>query len=116
MQIEENFRDLKNHRFGWSLRHVRSGSAKRLNVLLLIAALAMLVTLLLGRLAEQRGHHRRYQSNTITDRRVLSFFVLGRLILERHDTEWMSADDLHKEICIVREAFDNMAGMQAIDN
>ena len=111
MQIEENFRDLKNHRFGWSLRHVRSGSAKRLNVLLLIAALAMLVTLLLGRLAEQRGHHRRYQSNTVTDRRVLSFFVLGRLILERHDTEWMSADDLHEEICIVRETFDNMAGM-----
>lgn len=108
MQIEENFRDLKNHRFGWSLRHVRSGSAQRLNVLLLIAALAMLVTLLLGRLAEQRGHHRRYQSNTVTDRRVLSFFVLGTLILQRHDTDWLSANDLHKEICIVREIFDSM--------
>lgn len=27
------FRDLKNHRFGWSLLHVRSGSVKRMSVL-----------------------------------------------------------------------------------
>ena len=105
MQIEENFRDLKNHRFGWSLRHVRCGSAKRLNVLLLIAALAILATLLLGRLAEQHGHHRRYQSNTISNRRVLSFFVLGSMILQRQDTAWISTHALHEEICLVREVF-----------
>ena len=116
MQIEENFRDLKNHRFGWSLRHVRSGSDKRLNVLLLIAAFAMLVTLLLGRMAEQRGHHRRYQSNTISKRRVLSFFVLGQLILQRHDVAWISEYDLHEELCIVRQVFANMGSMYAIDN
>ena len=105
MQIEENFRDLKNHRFGWSLRHVRSGSAKRLNVLLLIAALAMLATLLLGQMAEQRGHHRKYQSNTVSDRRVLSFFVLGNLILQRQDTDWVADNDIHEQLCIFREIF-----------
>lgn len=116
MQIEENFRDLKNHRFGWSLRHVRSGFASRLNVLLLIAALAMLATLLLGRMAEQRGHHLRYQSNTISNRRVLSFFFLGKLVLQRGDTAWISTHALHEEICLVREVFRRMHPLQGIDN
>ena len=32
-------------------------------------------------LAEQSGLHRLYQANTVRNRRVLSFFVLGGLIL-----------------------------------
>jgi hypothetical protein len=40
MQIEETFRDLKRHRYGWSLEHVRCRTAARIDVLLLIAALA----------------------------------------------------------------------------
>lgn len=84
MQIEQVFRDLKNPRFGWCLRHTRGYSAARLTVLLLIAALGALVVMLVGFAAEQRGHHRAYQANTVRSR-VLSLFVLGAKFLRRFD-------------------------------
>jgi hypothetical protein len=82
MKIEETFRDAKNHRFGWSLRHVQSRSGDRLTVLLLLAGLAIMAVTLLGFEAERRRIHRAYQANTV-DRRVLSHFVLGLALLRR---------------------------------
>jgi hypothetical protein len=82
MKIEETFRDAKNHRFGWSLRHVQSRSADRLAVLLLLAGLAMVAVTLLGFEAERLRIHRAYQANTVA-RRVLSHFVLGLALLRR---------------------------------
>ena len=105
MQIEENFRDLKSHRFGWSLSYVRCSCAQRLNVLLLIASLAMVAALILGRIAEQKGIHRKYQGNTVKNRRVLSFFSLGTMILQRGDTEWLALNNFHVELCAMRELF-----------
>lgn len=84
MQIEEAFRDAKNHRFGWSLSHVRTASTERAQVLLLLASLAMLVVTLIGFAAETSGAHRGYQANTVT-RRVLSLFVLGNAVIRRGD-------------------------------
>ncbi len=40
MQIEETFRDMKSYRWGLALRYCRCRSAQRLQVLLLVAALA----------------------------------------------------------------------------
>ena len=54
MQIEEAFRDLKNSRNGFGLRHCRSSSQERLNVALLIAALGMFILWLLGVAARQK--------------------------------------------------------------
>ena len=48
MQIEEMLRDNKSHRWGFGLRYARSSSAHRIEVLLLIAALASLVLWLVG--------------------------------------------------------------------
>jgi hypothetical protein len=84
MQIEEAFRDAKNHRFGWSLSHVRTASPERAQVLLLLASLAMLVVTLVGFAAETCGAHRAYQANTAA-RRVLSLFVLGNAVIRRGD-------------------------------
>lgn len=84
MQIEETFRDAKNHRFGWSLRHVRGYHAGRLTLLLLLAALATLAVVLLGLAAARAGWHRRYQANT-EKTRTLSFFVLGNALVQRRD-------------------------------
>jgi hypothetical protein len=84
MQIEETFRDAKNLRFGWCLRHCRGSSANRLTLLLLIAAIGALAATLLGLAAEQSGRHRAYQANTVRTR-VLSHFVLGLAILRRSD-------------------------------
>lgn len=80
MQIEESFRDLKNHRWGWSLRHCGSRSRQRIEVLLLVASIAALVQQLVGMAAEALGLHRSHQANTVR-RRVLSVFVLGGIIL-----------------------------------
>jgi Transposase DDE domain len=84
MQIEETFRDAKNFRFGWCLRHVVSRSGKRLSSLLLLTALATLAVVLVGFAAESLGKHRGYQANT-TRSRVLSFFVLGQAFIKRSD-------------------------------
>jgi len=84
MQIEETFRDAKNHRFGWSMRHVRGYSAERLTLLLLFGALATLAVVLLGIAAAEAGWHRRYQANT-EKTRTLSFFVLGVALVQRRD-------------------------------
>ena len=81
MQIEETFRDAKNHRFGWSFRHARTDNAKRYEVMLLIATIAMFVSLLVGCAGEKINLHRRYQANTIRSRRVLSLLYLGCSLL-----------------------------------
>ncbi len=77
MQIEETFRDTKNVRFGWSLDHASSRSAERLELLLLVAALALAAALLAGAAAEEQGLARRYQANTVRSKRVISLVRLG---------------------------------------
>jgi DDE family transposase len=77
MQIEEAFRDLKSTRFGLSLKLHRSYQLERLQVLLLIATLALLVAWLMGKATELTGQHRHYQANTVRDRVVLSTIFIG---------------------------------------
>jgi hypothetical protein len=84
MQIEETFRDAKNHRFGWSLGSVRLSTPARAAVLLALAALAYLVITLIGMAVERSGRHRAYQANT-QKRRVLSFLVLATAVLRRRE-------------------------------
>lgn len=83
MQIEEAFRDLKNTRNGFSLRHCRSFSAARLNIALLISALAMFALWLLGVIAKRANQHRSYQANSVRHRNVLSTFTIGWQSLKR---------------------------------
>ena len=81
MQIEETFRDAKSPRFGWSLEHSMSRCHHRLEVLIMLGSLAHAAATMAGAAAEQVGLHRRYQANTVTRRRVLSFVRLGREVL-----------------------------------
>ena len=83
MQIEESFRDLKNHRHGWALEDVRCKTAKRIEVLLMIAALANVAMQLIGLAAERQGLQWHYQVNTLRRRRVFSFFALARHVIDR---------------------------------
>lgn len=106
MQIEETFRDAKNHRFGWSFEDARSKSKKRLGILLLIAALAMLALTLLGQATEDQGLHKRYQANTITNRRVLSLFVLGMQIVQLAHHLDLKQADLTRSIERIRGKFE----------
>ena len=84
MQIEQNYRDFKDTRWGWGLQHSRSHSAMRFDILILLATIVSFVVLLIALCAERKGTHRAYQANTVK-RRVLSLFNLGnQLIANRH--------------------------------
>lgn len=72
MQIEEGFRDVKSEYLGLGLNLHRSHCPNRIEVLLLIAALANYLIFLTGLQAREDQSERRYQSNSLKDRRVLS--------------------------------------------
>lgn len=100
MQIEETFRDAKNHRFGWSLGDVRLSTPQRTAVLLTLAAVAFLVVTLLGMTAERQGLHRAYQANT-EKRRVLSFLVLAAAMFRRNALTRFSRADLLGSLALI---------------
>ncbi len=77
MQIEESFRDIKSHRVGFSVSESLTRNQARLEILLLIGALATFFTWLMGVFVELKQWHRQYQSSSIKTRRVLSTFFIG---------------------------------------
>jgi DDE family transposase len=87
MQIEETFRDTKSHRWGFGLHYARCDNGRRLEVLLLIAALASLVLWLVGLCGKVLDWSRRLQANTERRRPVLSTVFIGRQLLRRSALE-----------------------------
>ena len=83
MQIEEDFRDLKSHKFGFGLRYAMSKSQNRIAVLLLIAALASLICWLISLDAKENKIHLDFQSNTIKHRDVLSVIYLACQLIRK---------------------------------
>jgi hypothetical protein len=81
MQIEQSFRDTKNSKYGFGFKHTLTRSIKRLNVLLLIAAIVNFILWSVGVLAEQKKWHLKCQSNT-SKKRTLSLFYLGAIVLQ----------------------------------
>jgi len=81
MQIEEAFRDLKSTRFGLSLEQHLSYQVQRLQVMLLIAALALMVAWLMGKATELTEQHWQYQANSVRDRLVLSTIFVGLQVI-----------------------------------
>jgi hypothetical protein len=103
MQIEEAFRDLKSTRFGLSLELHLTYQVQRLQVLLLIAMLALMVAWIMGKAIEITGQHRQYQANTVKDRLVLSTIFIGlraiddaRITLTKDDIgqAWLKLDEI----------------------
>jgi hypothetical protein len=83
MQIEEAFRDLKSRRYGWSLQDMRCKDPRRLDVLLLIGALAAISMHTVGLAAARRNLARGFQANTERKRSVFSTLFLARLVVQR---------------------------------
>ena len=50
---------------------------KRLKVLLVIVVLAQTVVFLLGMAVKMANQHRRYQANSLKDKNVLSYQIIG---------------------------------------
>lgn len=85
MGVEQLFRDAKNHRHGWSLRHTQIADPDRLDRLILILAIAYLLLVGLGVWALSRYRPGRWCSNNHA--RSLSAFHVGQLaLLEFHLT------------------------------
>lgn len=100
MQIELTFRDLKS-RFGWCFSDARCRTPERVAVQILIAALASLVSMLVGIAAEKAGLHRAFQANTTRNRRVLSFAYLGREVIRAGQTNELSLPELSEYLKFV---------------
>lgn len=83
MQIEESIRDTKSHRFGFGLEYAKSNSPARMEVLLLLVALAALALWLVGLAGKSEKLHHQLQANTLRTRSVLSTPFLGRLLIAR---------------------------------
>ena len=77
MQIEEAFRDTKSINYGLGYELSGTKCSKRLQILLMIGALAALVLWVLGLIAIASGRHRQYQANTVKNRNVLSVVYIG---------------------------------------
>lgn len=92
MGIEESFRDCKNEYYGMGLKRSRSKNIERLQVILLIAMLALFYLLMIGRAAETEGFQRHFQANTTKRKRVLSYVFLGRRII--HHKEYDISEEL----------------------
>lgn len=108
MQIEETFRDLKSHRWGFGLRYARTTNPVRLEVLLLVGVLATFVLWLLGLAATARQWMRHFQANTERGRTVLSTVFLGREMLRSHRLKLA-----YRELSGALERLEHMVTMNA---
>ena len=102
MQIEEEtFRDLKCHRWGFGLCYSRCNDIRRLQAMLLLGALATLLSWLVGLAARSLNLHRRLQANTERRRPVLSVFFVGRELLRRQ-TDDLPSSALRRAVTTLR--------------
>lgn len=92
MQIEEGFRDVKNSRWGFGFEESKTYTLARLEILLLIALLAIFAVTLLGKIGVQRGVQYNYQANTVRNKVVLSLFFLGCQMLRQGEINYKTAE------------------------
>jgi hypothetical protein len=83
MQIEENFRDTKSTKYGFGLNESRSKIPDRMNILLLIAAIATFASWLAGLYIRKAGKASDYQIQSAKHTGVLSTVFLGREALKK---------------------------------
>lgn len=81
MQEEESFRDMKSHRYGFALRHVKLGRAERYERLTAIRAVGMWLFFAQGAAAVDADLHLGL-SSAPNGRRELSLVRMGRMLLK----------------------------------
>jgi hypothetical protein len=90
MQIEQNFKDIKNQELGLGLRQNKSQTVDRITMLWLLACLIIIISWWFGLMIETTNQHWHYQANTVKNKRVRSFIHLARMVYrhEPHLLEW----------------------------
>jgi hypothetical protein len=92
MQVEESIRDDKSHAFGWAFNDAHCRTCRRIDVQLLLTALATVAAMLAGIAAEVTDQARHFQANTERRRRVLSLVTLGRRVLALGTLSWLTPE------------------------
>lgn len=83
MTIEEAFRDLKSHQYGFALCTSRTTKKNRCEVILLLSMLATFIAWYLGSIAEKKGWHKQFQASSVYKRRILSLVSLGCAVVRK---------------------------------
>jgi hypothetical protein len=109
MQIEQTFRDLKSHRYGWSFEDMRCRTPARVDVLLLVAALAAVAMHMVGLAAFERRLDYGLQANTERRRRVFSTFFLAKLIISQGIDSLLSTSLLRAALARLRHLVASVA-------
>jgi hypothetical protein len=92
MQIEESFRDVKSHQFGLSGRYVRTSSVDRWGVKMLLAAIVQITYWVIGVIAHSQNKQKYFQANTVKDKKIFSYFTLGKLMIEHNQLSSLAPD------------------------
>jgi hypothetical protein len=82
MQIEETFRVIKSHQFGLGGRYIRTLDVNRWGVLMLLSAIVIITYWVIGVVGYSQGMQRIFQPNTVKDKKIYSYFTLGKFIIE----------------------------------
>jgi hypothetical protein len=82
MQIEESFRDVKSHQYGLGGRDIRTRCIYRWSIMMLLAAIVQMTLWIIGVIGHGMGYQKKFQANTVKDKKVFSYFYLGMLIVE----------------------------------
>lgn len=98
MRIEENIRDTKCPHYGLGLKKSLTQSCQRMNILLLIAAIATFAAWLAGLFVKSIGRAADFQAQSAQFTSVLSYVFLGRRALK-------------KGLVVTQEEFKNVLGM-----
>mgnify|MGYP006094546907 CR=1 FL=1 len=93
MQIEESFRDVKSHQFGLCGRYIRTKCIHRWGVKMLLAAIVQITYWVIGIIGHSQGMQRVFQANTVKDKKVFSYFTLGKLIIEHERLNQITFDE-----------------------
>lgn len=83
MRIEENIRDTKSPHYGFGLKESITRSAQRMNILLLIVAIATLIAWLAGLITQYRGKAADFQAQSAKFTSALSLVFLGRRAIKK---------------------------------
>lgn len=104
MQIEQNFKDIKNQEVGLGLRQNQSQTVDRITMLWFLACLIIIISWWFGLMLETTNQHWSYQANTVKNKRVRSFIHLARMVY-RHEPYLLDWNKFIEIISLLKQQY-----------
>ncbi len=93
MQIEQSFHGVTSLQFGLGGRYIHTKCIYRWGIKMLYAAIVQITYWVIGIIGHSQGMQKTFQANTIKDRKVFSYFTLGKLIIKHDRMNKLVLDD-----------------------